>query len=156
MHKVRYRATEWKIAPDRIGILCFSAGWQLSAATSTNFDQRKYNALDAVDQESCRPDFTVLIYPAYLLTEGQLSPEIRVSKDSPPTFFAHAYDDGIGPENSIAMFTALKQAGVSAELHVYASGGHGFGLRPSEHPASTWPQRCEEWMRNRGLIMSRE
>jgi acetyl esterase/lipase len=156
MSLVRSRASEWDIAPDRIGILGFSAGGHLSAATSTNFDQRKYDALDAVDQESCRPDFTVLVYPAYLLTEGKLSPEIRVAKDSPPTFFAHAYDDGIGPENSIAMFTALKQSGVPAELHVYASGGHGFGLRPSEHPASTWPKRCEEWMRSRGLIKARD
>ncbi|HVC98152.1 MAG TPA: alpha/beta hydrolase [Pirellulales bacterium] len=152
MSLVRSRASEWDIAPDRIGILGFSAGGHLSAATSTNFDQRHYDALDAVDQESCRPDFTVLIYPAYLLTESKLSPEIRVTKESPPTFFAHAYDDGIGPENSIAMFTALKQAGVPAELHVYASGGHGFGLRPSEHPASTWPNHCEEWMRSRGLL----
>jgi len=152
MSLVRSRASEWEIAPDRIGILGFSSGGHLSAATSTNFDQRGYDPLDAVDQESCRPDFTVLIYPAYLLTEGKLSPEIRVTKNTPPTFFAHAYDDGIGPENSIAMFTALKQAGVSAELHIYASGGHGFGLRPSEHPASTWPKRCEEWMHSRGLL----
>jgi acetyl esterase/lipase len=155
MSLVRSRASEWDIAPDRIGILGFSAGGHLSAATSTNFDQRQYDALDAVDRESCRPDFTVLIYPAYLLTEGKLSPEIRVTKESPPTFFAHAYDDGIGPENSIAMFTALKQAGVPAELHIYASGGHGFGLRPSEHAASSWPKRCEDWMRGRGLIEPR-
>ncbi|HUY31794.1 MAG TPA: alpha/beta hydrolase [Pirellulales bacterium] len=152
MSLVRSRASEWDIAPDRIGMLGFSAGGHLAAMTSTHFDQRNYEALDAVDHVSCRPDFSVLVYPAYLLTEGKLSPEIRVSKESPPTFFVHAYNDGIGPENSIAMFTALKQAGVPAELHIYASGGHGFGLRPSEHPASTWPRRCEDWMRSRGLL----
>ncbi|HEV3024788.1 MAG TPA: alpha/beta hydrolase [Pirellulales bacterium] len=153
MSLVRSQANDLGLAADRIGILGFSAGGHLAAATSTNFDQRTYEALDAADKVSCRPDFTVLVYPAYLVDkEGKLSPEIRVTKESPPTFFAHAYDDGIGPENSIGMFTALKQAGVSAELHIYASGGHGFGLRPSEHAASTWPARCEEWMRGRGLI----
>jgi acetyl esterase/lipase len=150
---VRSQANQLALAADRIGILGFSAGGHLAAAASTNFDQRTYEAIDAADEVSCRPDFTVLVYPGYLVDkEGKLSPEIRVTKDCPPTFFAHAYDDGVGPENSIGMFTALKQAGVTAELHVYASGGHGFGLRPSEHAASTWPVRCEEWMRGRGLL----
>jgi len=82
----------------------------------------------------------------------ELSPEIRVSASTPPTFFAHASDDGIGPENSIAMYLALKKAGVASELHIYARGGHGFGLRPSEHPASTWPARCEQWMKSQGIL----
>lgn len=107
-----------------------------------------------MDQVQCRPDFAILVYPAYL-TEGDaltLAPEIRVTKATPPTFFAHASDDRIGPENSIAMYLALKQAGVTGELHIYARGGHGFGLRKSDHPASTWPARCAQWMKSQKIV----
>ncbi|MBW3543319.1 MAG: alpha/beta hydrolase [Planctomycetes bacterium] len=152
---LRSRAEEWHIDPKRIGILGFSAGGHLSVATSTNFDRRQYESLDEHDRASCRPDFAVLIYPAYLVEEGQtdkLAPEIRVSAETPPMFFAHAGDDRIGPENSIALYLALKQAGVPAELHIYECGGHGFGLRDSEHPCSQWPARCEAWLRGRGLL----
>lgn len=151
---VRTRAKEWGIDPSRIGILGFSAGGHLSAATSTNHDQRQYQPIDDVDKTSCRPDFTVLVYPAYLTAKdkNELAPEIRANKQTPPTFFVHAGDDRISSENSIALYLALKRSGVPAELHVYASGGHGFGLRPSENPCSTWPQRCEQWMRCRGLL----
>ena len=152
MSLVRARAKDWGVDPGRIGILGFSAGGHLSAATSTNHDRRQYEPVDEVDKTSCRPDFTVLVYPAYLTAKDGLAPEIRVSGQTPPTFFAHAGDDRISPENSIAMFLALKRAGVPGELHVYASGGHGFGLRPTENPCSTWPQRCEQWMRARGLL----
>ena len=149
---VRARAAEWGIDPGRLGILGFSAGGHLSAATSTNHDQRQYQPIDDVDKTSCRPDFTVLVYPAYLTAGNGLAPEIRVNEQTPPTFLVHAGDDRISPGNSIAYYTALKQAGVAAELHVYGSGGHGFGLRPSEDPCSTWPQRCEQWMKSRGLL----
>jgi acetyl esterase/lipase len=153
MSLVRSHAKEWRIDPERIGILGFSAGGHLAAATSTNFDKRQYEPIDDIDKVSARPNFTVLIYPAYLAKNDQLSPEIRVSKESPPTFFAHAGNDGIGPENSIAMYLALKRAGVPAELHVYTNGGHGFGLRPTPTSAApTWPARCEEWLRVRGLL----
>jgi acetyl esterase/lipase len=154
MSLVRSRAKEWGVDPGRIGILGFSAGGHLSATAATNFDRRSYESLDAVDEVSCRPDFAVLVYPAYL-TEGDgltLAPEIRVSAETPPVFFAHAGDDRIGPENSIAMYLALKQAGVPGELHVYARGGHGFGLRPAEHPAPTWPARCEAWLKSQGVL----
>jgi acetyl esterase/lipase len=149
---VRSHAREWGIRPDRIGILGFSAGGHLAAAASTNHDQRKYEGLDDTDKVSCRPDFTVLIYPAYLTAGEHLSPEIRVNAQTPPTFFAHASDDGISSENSIAMYLALKRAKVPAEMHIYASGGHGFGLRPTQNPCCTWPQRCQEWMKSRGLL----
>lgn len=154
MSLVRSKAAEWKIDPQRIGILGFSAGGHLSATTATNSDRRNYEAIDAVDDVSCRPDFAVLVYPAYLLKDNsdELAPEIRVTEATPPIFFAHAGDDRISPENSIRMFLALKQAGVPGELHVYASGGHGFGLRPSEHPCYTWPDRCAAWMKSRGLL----
>lgn len=152
MSLVRKHADAWGIDSKRIGILGFSAGGHLSASTATNFDKRHYDAVDDTDANSCRPDFAILVYPAYLIEGDTLAPEIRVTAETPQTFFAHASDDGISSENSIAMYLALKKAQVPAELHVYASGGHGFGLRPSDHPASTWPQRCEQWMRSRGLL----
>lgn len=152
MSLVRSRAPEWKIDPARIGILGFSAGGHLAAVASTNFDRRQYAPIDDIDQISCRPDFTVLIYPAYLAEGLNLLPEIRVSADTPPVFFVHAGDDRISPENSISMYLALKAAGVPAELHIFGAGGHGFGLRPSEHPVSKWPVFCEQWMRSRGLV----
>lgn len=156
MSLVRAHAGEWKIDPQRIGILGFSAGGHLAATTSTNFDRRSYDSLDAADKESCRPDFTVLVYPAYLTAgkdaESGLAAEIRVSEKTPPTFFAHATDDGVSSENSVAMYLALRKAKVPAELHIYTSGGHGFGLRPTEHACSTWPAACEQWMAAHGWL----
>jgi acetyl esterase/lipase len=154
MSLVRSKADEWHLDAKRIGILGFSAGGHLAASVSTNFDKRAYEAMDDTDKVSCRPDFTVLVYPAYLLTKDDkdLAPEIRVRKECPPTFFAHANDDPIKPDNSARMYLALKRAGVPAELHIYSSGGHGFGLRPTEKPCSTWPKRCTEWLRAQGVL----
>ena len=151
---VRGKAKEWGIDPNRIGMLGFSAGGHLTAWTATNFDKRAYEPIDDVDKISCRPDFGVCVYPGgvVLKDSDSLSPEIRVSKETPPMFFAHAGDDKVRPENSVETYLALKKAGVPAELHVYASGGHGFGLRPSDKPCSTWPQRCAEWMKDQGLL----
>ena len=154
---VRSRAKEWGIDPQRIGMLGFSAGGHLTAMTSTNFDRRGYEPVDDADRVSCRPDFAVLVYPAYLIARGkdELSPDIRVRKECPPMFLVHAGDDPISAENSVRMYLALKRVGVKAELHVYASGGHGFGLRPSRQPCSTWPQRCADWMRSQGILKPR-
>jgi acetyl esterase/lipase len=151
---VRSKAEEWGLDPKRIGMLGFSAGGHLTAWASTNFDKRAYDSIDGIDQISCRPDFTILVYPAYLINKSKdaLLPDIRVGKNTPPTFFAHAYDDGVSPENSILMFLALKKEKVPAEMHIYATGGHGFGLRPSDKPCSTWPQRCADWMKSQGLL----
>jgi acetyl esterase/lipase len=152
---VRSRAGEWGIDPQRIGILGFSAGGHLSAWTATNSDRRAYTPVDAADGNSCRPDFFVLIYPAYLQKAAggdALSPEIRVSPQTPPCFLVQASNDPINAENSAVMYLALKRAGVAAELHIYNAGGHGFGLRPEKTPCSTWPDRCAEWLRDRGLI----
>ncbi|HEV3118560.1 MAG TPA: alpha/beta hydrolase, partial [Gemmataceae bacterium] len=151
---VRSKAEEWNLNPNRIGILGFSAGGHLAAAVSTNFDKRAYEAIDGIDQISCRPDFSVLIYPAYLLAKGdrELAADIRVRKECPPTFLAHAGNEGVKADNSVLMYLALKHAGVPAELHVYAAGGHGFGLRPSDHPCSTWPDRCADWLRSQGIV----
>jgi acetyl esterase/lipase len=152
MSLVRSNAEKWGLAPDRLGILGFSAGGHLSAAASTNFDQRQYAAIDDLDKVSCRPDFTVLVYPAYLANGSALADEIRVSPQTPPTFLIHAGDDRIAAENSVQMYLALRQAKVPAELHTFPAGGHGFGLRPSEHPISGWPKLCEQWMHAVGML----
>jgi acetyl esterase/lipase len=154
---VRSKAGDWGIDPKRIGMLGFSAGGHLTAWTATNFDKRAYEPMDEIDRVSCRPDFAVLIYPGYLAPKGkdELAPDIRVSKETPPTFLAVAEDDSGAADNSLVMFRALKKAGVHAELHVYTSGGHGFGLRPSDKPCSTWPQRCAEWLKAQGLLKAK-
>ncbi len=152
MSTVRANAQKWGIDPKRIGILGFSAGGHLSACASTNFDKRHYEAVDEIDRVSCRPDFTVLLYPAYLVDKEKLTPEIRVRAETPPVFFVHASDDRISSENSLRMYLALRQAGVPAEVHVFRAGGHGFGLRPSNHPCSQWPKLCEAWMKVQGIL----
>jgi acetyl esterase/lipase len=152
---VRSKAKEWGIDPKRIGMLGFSAGGHLTAAAATNFDQRAYEPFDEADKISCRPDFTVLIYPGGVVAKGkeELAPEIRVTGNTPPAFLVHCGDDKVSAENSVAFYLALKKAGVPAELHIYAVGGHGFGLNRTKYtPAAEWPKRCEEWMRARGLL----
>ena len=154
MSLVRSKAGEWNLDPKRIGILGFSAGGHLAAATATNFDRRAYETIDDVDKISCRPDFAVLIYPAYLIVKDkdELAPDIRVSKETPQIFLAHASNDSVKANNSVQMYLALKRAGVPSELHIYATGGHGFGLRPGPSPCSTWPERCGDWLRNQGFL----
>ena len=152
----RSKAKAWGIDPKRIGILGFSAGGHLTASTLTNYDKRTYERIDGSDDLSSRPDFGILIYPAYLVdneTKSKLEPEIRVTKDTPPCFFAHAGDDRIPAEGSAQMYLALRRAGVKGnELHIYPKGGHGYGLRSSEHPVVTWPARAGEWMKAMGWL----
>lgn len=149
---VRSRADEWQLDPERVGILGFSAGGSTAAMTAVSAE-RRYEPLDAADEASCKPDFLVLVYTAYLVDEsGELRPEVTVSKESPPTFLAHAYDDPVTPKSSVEFFLALKDAGVPAELHIYDTGGHGYGLRKTEQPVTTWNDRCAEWMKSRGLL----
>jgi acetyl esterase/lipase len=154
MSLVRAKAKDWNIDSRRIGILGFSAGGHLAAATATQFDKRTYATMDEVDSISCRPDFAVLVYPAYLAEKdkAELLPTVRVPKDSSPMFFVHASNDPIKSDNSIQLYLALRRINVPAELHIYATGGHGFGLRPSEHPCSTWPLRCADWLRTQGML----
>lgn len=152
---VRSRATEWGLDPGRIGILGFSAGGHLAAHLSTNFAARAYEPLDEADRLSCRPDFAVLVYPGGIVDREKtdlLSPRLRVTAETPPAFLVHAGDDRVPVENSIRYYLELRRAGVPAELHVYESGGHGFGMRPIPHPVASWPRRCEDWMRRRGLL----
>jgi acetyl esterase/lipase len=147
---VRSYAKEWHIDPNRVGVLGFSAGAHLAAALSTHFDQRLYDAIDAADQLSCRPDFAVIIYPGYLALADQNfapNPDIRVTDKTPPSFIVQAEDDTVHVENATVYFLALKNAKVPAELHIYADGGHGYGLRHSSLPVTTWPQSVETWLR---------
>lgn len=151
---VRSKADEWKLNPKKIGVLGFSAGGNLAGAACTMHAKRGYGTIDEVDAISCRPDFGVLVYPAYFIDDaGKLKPEYQPTAETPPMFFAHAVDDRVKPENSIALFLALKQAGVPGELHIYAAGGHGFGLRASDFPASSWPQRCESWLVQQKILV---
>jgi len=151
---VRQHAAEWKLDPKRIGILGFSAGGHLSATASTRFSSRTYDPVDAADQLSCRPDFTILIYPAYLVRgEGpELAPELTVTADTPPTFLFQAEDDGVHVECSLFYYLALKQAKVPAEMHLLPHGGHGYGLRGSNPAPSTWPKLAETWLQNQGVL----
>jgi acetyl esterase/lipase len=150
---VRARAAEWHIDPRRIGVLGFSAGAHLAAALSTHFEQRLYQAVDAADQQSCRPDFTVLVYPAYISGTEQsvaIDPELRVTERTPPAFIVQAEDDHSYIASSIAYFEALRRANVPAELHLYAAGGHGYGLRRNAQPVTHWPDLVETWLKTIG------
>lgn len=146
---VRAHAAEWKIDPHRIGVLGFSAGGHLAAAISTRFDKRLYDPVDAADQLSCRPDFAVIVYPGYLAIAEQNfapNPEIHVTGQTPPTFLVQAEDDPVHVENSTVYFLQLKDAKVPAEMHIYAQGGHGYGLRRTELPVTRWPELVETWL----------
>ncbi len=152
---VRHHAKEWGLDPKRIGILGFSAGGHLSATALTNYDKRHYKSVDAIDKVSCRPDFGVLIYPAYLVdkeTKTQLSPELRITKNTPPIFFAHAGDDSVPAEGSVRFWQELRRHGVSSELHVFPSGGHGYGLRSLKYPVTEWPALCGDWLNSMGFL----
>jgi acetyl esterase/lipase len=155
---VRHNAPKWGIDPKRIGILGFSAGGHLSATVSNDFETRSYPLVDDADRESCRPDFTVLIYPAYLTREDdltRLAPEIKVTDHTPPTFIAMTMDDPVKVENAFTYGLALKNAKVPVELHLYPSGGHGYGLRPSANEVSHWPQRVADWLSVQGWLKPR-
>jgi acetyl esterase/lipase len=146
---VREHATEWGIDPRRVGVLGFSAGAHLAAALSTHFDQRLYDPIDAADKLSCRPDFAVIVYPGYLALADKnfaANPDINPTANTPPTFIVQAEDDPVHVENAVVYFMALKNAKVPAELHIYAQGGHGYGLRRTELPVTTWTQSVETWL----------
>ncbi len=147
---VRLHAAEWKIDPNRIGVLGFSAGGHLAAALSTHFDKRLYDPIDAADKLSCRPDFAVVVYPGYLALADKNfapNPEINPTEKTPPTFIVQAEDDPVHVENATVYFLQLKNAKVPAELHIYAEGGHGYGLRGTGLPVTGWPQGVESWLR---------
>jgi acetyl esterase/lipase len=174
---VRFHAAEWHIDPHKIGVLGFSSGGHLAAAISTHFEKRLYPAVDAADKESCRPDFAVAIYPGHLSLSAAewdadqgvkkfvihkpahadkdlgLNPDIPVTRQTPPTFLLQAADDHVDNVNdSLAYYITLKNAGVPVEMHLYAQGGHAFGLRPTKLPITKWPELVETWLGTIGMI----
>ena len=155
---VRFHAADWHIDPHKIGVLGFSAGGHLTAAMSTHFEHRLYPALDAADKESCRPDFAVALYPGHLWIDDEkfeLNPDIRthITRQTPPTFLLQDEDDHVDNVNdSLVYYIALKNAGVPVEMHLYAQGGHAFGLRRTKFPVTGWPQLVETWLATIGMI----
>jgi acetyl esterase/lipase len=152
---VRSKAKEWGVNPQRIGIVGFSAGGHLAIATATSFEKRTYAVIDDIDNISCRPDFAILVYPGYLKVKDkdELAPGLQIPAGTPPVFLVHGGADIISPpEHSVLMYLALRRAGIPAELHVYATAAHDFGVRPSEHPCSTWTVSCAAWLRHQGFL----
>ncbi len=175
LRTVRANAAEWQIDPDRIGVLGFSAGGHLASTLGTHFDAGNAKASDPTDRVSSRPDFMVLLYPVISFTEdyqhagsrkmllgeaadpalvASLSNETQVKADTPPTFLVHTSEDtSVPPQNSIHFYLALLEKGIPAELHIYEKGRHGLGLGSRGSAFSSWPERCEEWMEERGLLV---
>ncbi|QEL16403.1 sugar-binding domain-containing protein [Limnoglobus roseus] len=142
----RQNAAAWNVDPDRLGIMGFSAGGHLAARASTQFDERSYPALDAVDRLSCRPDFAVLVYPAYLDDkDGHVSTDLNLKAKVPPTLIVHSEDDKPYVPGSKLYHAALDAAGVVHEFKLYPTGGHGYGLRCTRD-AKAWPQDALAWM----------
>ena len=155
---VRFHAAEWHIDPNKIGVLGFSAGGHMVAAISTHFARRAYQAVDAADLVSCRPDFAVALYPGHLsLAENSfgLNPDIdtHITRDTPPTFLLQDEDDHVDRvEDSLSYYAALKRVGVPVEMHLYAQGGHAFGLRRTKDPVTAWPRLVETWLGTIGMV----
>lgn len=173
----RANARRYRLDGDKIGIIGFSAGGHLASTVGTHFDDGRRDAADSVDRVSSRPDFMILVYPVIALASeyahggskrnllgdkpnpklvASLSNETQVTEKTPPTFLMHTGgDSAVPPENSVLFYLALRKANVPAELHIYEKGGHGFGLAPNDRVLSTWPGRCEDWLRGRGIIKNR-
>jgi acetyl esterase/lipase len=177
MGLVRLHAAEWGIDPRKVGVLGFSAGGHLVAAISNHYEKRLYAAVDAADKESCRPDFGMAIYPGHLSLsaaewdaeqgpmkfalqvsagadrELSLNPDLKVTRETPPQFLLQAEDDDSDSVNdSLAYYIALKNAKVPTEMHLYARGGHAFGLRHTKDAITDWPALAEVWMRSIGMV----
>ena len=154
MRLVRFHAAQWHVDPHKIGVLGFSAGGFLVAEISTNFGRHLYASVDAADQESARPDFAMPIYPGHLATDDdKLNPNVPVTSKTPPTFLVQAEDDYVdGVNQSLVYYAALAKARVPAEMHLYAHGGHAFGLRPTPNPITGWPKLAEAWLRTIGIL----
>lgn len=151
---VRSKASEWGINPKRVGLLGFSAGGQTAGLASILHAERQYPPVDKTDEVSARPDFAMLIYPGGFVEKdnSKLLPEIKVTKETPPMFLVHAYDDQVDARNSLLLASELKAVKVPCELHLYATGGHGYGMRNTGHPVNAWPDRCREWLEKEGLL----
>lgn len=151
---VRAKSDQWQIDPKRIGILGFSAGGETAALTSY-FADRQYQPVDEIDQASFRPDFAMLIYPAYFEKPGEpatMREDVTITKSAPPTFLVHAWDDPVTVFSSLHIATALRKVGVPTEMHIYAAGGHGYGMRDTGELVNTWPERAADWLRQQRLL----
>lgn len=152
---VRSHAEEWHIDPRRIGVLGFSAGAHLAATLSNLYETRIYKPVDAADTVSCRPDFSLIIYPGYLAMADQnfvLNPALKINPNGPPTFLVQAEDDPVHVENSLTYYLALKKAKIPAEMHLFSTGGHGYGMRATGNPTARWPQLAEVWLHTIGVL----
>ncbi len=152
---VRLHSAEWHIDPHKIGVLGFSAGGHLSAAISNHYSTHLYNPVDDADKLSCRPDFAVVIYPGHLAVGEKnvtLVSDIHVTKRTPPTFILQAEDDPVDRvEHSLVYYAALRKARVPTEMHLYAHGGHAFGLRRTKFAITAWPELVEKWLATIGM-----
>lgn len=156
MSLIRHHASKWSLDVNRMGICGFSAGGQTAALTSTFLENRQYQPIDEIDTSSSRPNFGMLIYSGGLVPKGRVELEdfVKVSSESPPMFLVHAFDDHASVHNSLSFATALKEADVSTELHVFPTGGHGYGLRPTSEPVTRWPVLARAWMERMEFIPS--
>lgn len=170
MRMVRFHAVEWNIDPEKIGIMGFSAGGHLASTLSTHYDTGNLSSKDPVERMSCRPDFSILVYPVITFTRDfqhsgshhnllgenpdvelskHFSNELQITDDTPPAILIHASDDrGVPVDNSIVYYKALVNHGINTELHVYSKGGHGFGLASGKDHLSGWSEQCYEWLRS--------
>lgn len=168
---VRRNAKKWGIDPHKIGIMGFSAGGHLASTVSTHFNEKVYSPIDST---SARPDFSLLIYPVISMDSAithagsrenllgkhplpemvkHFSNELQVNGETPPAFMVHSIDDGAVPvQNSIGYAMAMQKYHVPCELHIYQSGGHGYGLGRSKNTESSWPEACRKWLESRGLL----
>ena len=149
----RSHAAEWKIDPDKIGVMGFSAGAHLAAMASNSYNERTYPKVDNVDDANLRPDFCVLIYPAYLDGENfSISPELKVTEKTPPTFIVQTQDDHRLLNSSIFYYYALKEAKIPVSMNLYPTGGHGYGLRNTGDLVNEWPHRVMSWLQDVGMV----
>jgi len=146
MRTVRSRASEWNLNPEKIGFMGFSAGGEVAALMETRFDSGNPAAPDAINRVSSRPDFAVVVYP------GFKAGSITVPKNAPPTFLVCADDDPSHVVTTVNLYLDLQKQGVSSEMHIYASGKHGFGMTASNLPVATWPDRLRDWMIDRKIL----
>jgi len=153
---VRSKAAEWKIDPNRIGVLGFSAGGHLAVMSISQQGKDSYSPIDEIDKIDTRPNFMALIYPAYLGNSKKdsknLDPLVKVTAKTPPTFIAITHDDADRGLFSALYYAELQRQRVPAELHIYSKGGHGYGLRPSPNPVSSWPARMKDWLQSGGWL----
>jgi acetyl esterase/lipase len=156
---VRLNAIKWHINPNKIGVIGFSAGGYMVADISTHFNKRAYSEIDEADKESSRPDFAIALYPGHMGLEDNkefvLNPDIHFTKETPPTFLLQAEDDPVDTiDYSLLYYIGLKNGGVPVEMHLYAQGGHAFGLRQTNHQITKWPELVETWLRTINIISS--